>query len=242
MHTKHILIMAALVWCFFTLGACSQRQEQQTHFTAHEMALLHFYELLFSSDATYSNLASVYWDPEKDTGLLRKLKLMKPALTADTTLVAIQTAVRNATWTDQGLQFGLYAAVQLTSQQTVYFEMTKDTPTYIEYIWLSDGTLLHDRLKNKSNPRYLLLVGCIVDSDGFVNIRNAPEKSAKVNGTMPAGTVVYYSPNGQLPWVKVYKKDAQEGFLGYVHLSRIMPFERLKPKQQAEIRLIRNRD
>lgn len=113
MYPKHILKTAALVLCLFALDACGQRQVQQTHFKAHEMALLHFYELLFSPDATYSNLASVYWDPEKDTGLLRKLQLNKRPLTADTTLVAIQTAVRNATWTDQGLQFGLYAAVQL---------------------------------------------------------------------------------------------------------------------------------
>lgn len=233
--------------CLFVVCAFDQKSENyppsnQTQVQAQELALMHFYKLLFNPNTSYNDLASVYWNPEKDTTLLTKLKLLKANLTADTTLSAIQNAVRSAKWTDQGLQFGVYAAVQLNSKEIIHFELTKDTPTYIEYIWLADGTLLEDRLKKKPNPRVLLLVGAIADKDGFVNIRNAPQQSAKVIGTMPTGTFVYYSPNSQSPWAKVFSNDAQDQFVGYIHTSRIRPFERLTAQQQMEIRRLRNRD
>ena len=58
----------------------------------------------------------------------------------------------------------------------------------------------------------------IVDSDGYANVRQAPTKTAKVDSTIKAGTVVVVGKRTDSSWWPVRHRKT---FVGFVHKSRL---------------------
>ena len=60
----------------------------------------------------------------------------------------------------------------------------------------------------------------IIDSDGYVNVRSAPNSKSEIITKLNSGTVVYYERKSESKWYQISLK--KEGVpLGYVHSSRL---------------------
>jgi hypothetical protein len=236
---KYILIFSFILCC----NSCGgQGPKPDPNYTIHKNTILRFYEVLFDEKANNSDLAELYWDATFDSSLLLKVRDFILDLTVDSSLIKTKSSVADVRISDQGLEFGIYLSLNLSKNQLIHLELGKDTPTYIEYIWLSDGSLLSDRLNKTTSVRYLIFAGIIKDKDGFVNIRSEPSNTASIKGKLNANELMYYTPSTQTTWWKVYSKDSQNSFLGYVHSSRVVSFNELSFAQQQEIRKIRNQE
>lgn len=62
--------------------------------------------------------------------------------------------------------------------------------------------------------------GCVVDPDGYTNIRRGPSTSQPICRRYNAGDYLYYVPESN-GWSKVYSANNSNSYMGYMHTSRI---------------------
>lgn len=225
--------------------ACSQSQENnwvKDNQEDFKNVVKNFFVLLYNEQTTNQKLSEVYWDATLDSGMFKKIKPYLNELTNGLTKVEIFKIIDKAEISDEGLQFGVYIELSFSGDKKIYFGLGSDIPTIIEYIWLSDGTLLGSKVRNETPAQKLLLVGIINDKDGYTNVREAPSNEAKVIDKITDKEYFYYVPNSHNDWLQVSRKDDIKTVIGYVHKSRILKYSAMPNEIQKKVAKERKSD
>lgn len=83
---------------------------------------------------------------------------------------------------------------------------------------------------------YLHCPFSIQDKDGFVNVREGRLRESKIVGQIKADEIAFYTPSVVSDWWRVYKfSNTGPKFWGYVHKSRIYPYQTSSPTMRAKI-------
>jgi hypothetical protein len=141
---------------------------------------------------------------------------------------------------DEGFEFGMYLELIFPNGMSVYFEMNKDTPKQILYIWLPTGESLKGLIRGEQGEKVekLQRPGIINDPDGYTNIREKPDKNSAIVGKFVRNELFYYTPISGSDWWPVYKTDGGKQ-IGYVHKSRILRYIDFPPKLKEKVRKLR---
>lgn len=138
----------------------------------------------------------------------------------------------------------------------LYFRVSTEGQKY-DYTDILDIFDFNGRnLLSDTSTATMQFAGVIDDPDGFVNVRDMPSVNSKVVEKIKKDELFFYTPIWGTNWCKVevihFKKpleDYDEGedeskhedleyethFVGYIHKSRIMPFEKCSRKIQRRI-------
>jgi hypothetical protein len=218
--------------------ACSQPQENdwvKQHQEDYKNVVKNFYALLYNEQASNQKLSDVYWDASLDSGMLKKIKPYLNELTGGLPKDEIFKIIDKTEVFDEGLQFAVYLELSFSINDKIYLELGSDIPSIIDKIWLSDGTLLSNRVRNESPVQKLLLVGVINDKNGYTNVREAPSNDAKVIDKITDKEYFYYVPNSNSDWWQVSRKDDIKAIVGYVHKSRILKYSAMPNEIKQKI-------
>jgi hypothetical protein len=225
---------------------CSQPQENdwvKQHQEDYKNAIKNFYGLLYNKMTTNQDLSEVYWDAVLDSGMFKKVNPYLNELTSGLPKDQIFKIIDKAEISDEGLQFGVYIELSFPGDKRIYIELgSKDLPTIIQGIWLSDGTLLGSKVRNEFSIRKLLLVGIINEKDGYTTVMEAPSNEAKVIDKITDKEYFYYVPNSSSDWLHVARKDDIKTIVGYVHKSRIVKYSAMPNEIQKKIAKERKSD
>lgn len=108
--------------------------------------------------------------------------------------------------------------------QPIYFAVNKDmneTPSIT--IFLPNGNWMYSILDLPEVYTYQLnVLGQIYDMDGYTNLRDGLSAQNRIIRKIFDGQLFFYWPTNQSDWWKVKTLDTCE--VGYMHKSRIMPF------------------
>ena len=124
---------------------------------------------------------------------------------------------------NNGLMFSDYLLIRFPNGKEIRFELNKDSPTSILYVWLFDGKLLDDVISDSKTIQYLVEVAMIKDPDGFVNIRDKPTFNSKIIGRLYKNEIFYFTNVSNSEWYPVRKNENTE-IIGYIHKSKILRF------------------
>mgnify|MGYP002375931239 FL=1 len=125
----------------------------------------------------------------------------------------------------------------LSEKNKIYFGLGSDIPTIIEYIWLSDGTLLGSKVRNESPVQKLILVGTINDKDGYSNVRKNPDKNAQIITKFTKNEIFYFTPT-KSDWWPVYKEEGGKQ-IGFINKTRILRYIDFPPKLKEKVKKLR---
>ncbi|HRH35859.1 MAG TPA: hypothetical protein PKY12_12415 [Catalimonadaceae bacterium] len=159
-----------------------------------------------------------------------------PELTYGLSYSQISKCIDQSKTFNDGIEFGDYLVLNFPNGEKIYFGIGNDPPSHIEYIWLSDGILLNDKVNKEKNPQKLLLVGAIADKDGFAYVRQKPAKDSRIKDSISAKDYFYYVPNSNSNWLEVTRSGNPNSILGYIHKSRILPFESISDKIKKRVK------
>lgn len=209
------------------------------HQEDYKNVIKNFYALLYGKQISNQKLSNVYWNASLDSEMSKKIKPYLKELTGGLPKNEVFEIIDKAEVSDEGLQFSVYVELSFLKAKRIYFGLSSDIPTIIEYIWLSDGTLLNSKIEKKCPAQKLLLVGAISDKDDYTNIRDKPLKNAKVIDKITDQEYFYYVPNGNSNWWQVSRKDEAKAIIGYVHKSRILKYSVMP--DEIKIKVIKDR-
>ena len=226
--------------------ACSQPQENdwvKEYQEDYKNVVKNFYTLLYNEKTNNQKLSEIYWDATLDSGMFKKLKPYLNEITGGLSKDEIFKIIDKAEISDDGLQFGVYIELSFSGAKRICFELgSKDLPTIIQYIGLSDGTLLGSIVRNESPTQKLLLVGISNVKDGYINVREAPSNEAKVIDRITDKEYFYYVPNSNSEWVQVSRKDDIKAIIGYVYKSQIIKYFAMPNEIQKKVAKERKSD
>jgi hypothetical protein len=95
-------------------------------------------------------------------------------------------------------------------------------------------------LLESSSEDYLKRLALINDSDGYVNIREKPDRSSAIVGKIIKNKIFLYTPDCFNDWWLIYTLDGSEK-LGYVHNSRILKYPDFPLQLKVEMKKRYNR-
>lgn len=173
--------------------------------------------------------------PDTTTSLvLSKIKNYKQVLTQGGDYELICSLICSATIFDEGLEFSMFLELAFPNGKSILFEMNKDTPKQILYIWISNVESLSD-LVQKHNVNRLQRVGSVNDSDGYLNVRGKANNQSPVIGMLRRDEIFYYIEDERTCWWAVYREEGGKR-LGYVHKSRILKYNMFPEALKEKVR------
>ena len=161
--------------------------------------------------------------------VLLEVREFKKQLTQGLSYNQICKLIDSSQLSDDGWEFAMHLEIKFPDDATVFFEMDKDPPNKIEYIWLPDGESLTNILQGIKKVEKFQRPGIINDPDGYTNIREKPDKNARIVGRFIKNEIFYYTPTNQSNWWPVYKKNAGPQ-IGYIYRNRILTYPNFPPK------------
>lgn len=187
-----------------------------------------FYKILYDKKSINKNLSSFYWDAVLDTSMLKKIRPYTDELTCGLSKNELLSIIDDAEISDEGLQFSVYIKLSMTNGKHIYFELgSKDLPSIIQNIWLSDGVLFSSIIQNEIPVQKLLLVGASNEKEGYTIVRKNPSNSSDVVDRFTIKEYFYYVPNSTNDWWLVARKDDTRAILGYVNKNQIMKYSEM---------------
>lgn len=229
-----------ILFLCFPFLACSQSQEKdwvKQHQEDYKNVVKNFYTIIYSNQASSQKISDVYWDASLDSGMFYKIEPYLKELTDGLSVEEIFKIIDKAEAYDDGLQFGIYIELPLSEKNKIYFGLGSDIPTIIEYIWLSDGTLLGSKVRNESPVQKLILVGTINDKDGYSNVRKNPDKNAQIITKFTKNEIFYFTPT-KSDWWPVYKEEGGKQ-IGFINKTRILRYIDFPPKLKEKVKKLR---
>ncbi len=139
---------------------------------------------------------------------------------------------------NEGYEFSMLLELKLTEKSILYFELNRDSPKQIQYIWLSSGRSLGDLVQGTKTVEKLKRPGIINDPDGYVNLREKPAKNSRIIGKLVRNEVFYYIQTNETDWWLVYRDEGGKQ-IGYIHKSRIRKYSEFSLKQKESVRMRR---
>lgn len=115
------------------------------------------------------------------------------------------------------------------NNQKAFFDLSNETPSFINNIWLNNGDLLDDIIYGEFPVTKMKWIGMIDDKNGYVNIREKPEKDSKIVRKIFIRDIFYYTPIGDSDWWPVSIEKGGD-YIGYIYKTKILNFTNL-PKE-----------
>ncbi len=229
---------------FIPFYACSQPLDQEKEMIENHAyyreIVKSFYSLLNEERNVRKQMSEVYLYAYLDTGVINEVNQFVDDLTFGQPVDSIKKIIDKSVIFDDGLQFAVYMELSFSETERVFFELgSKDRPSIIQHIWLSDGSLLSDRMKGDISPQSLLLVGVIRSETNFVDVRETPSKSSHIINKLTTGELFYYTPDSEEWWV-VSKIDGNRGALGYIHKKEVIPYYEMTLELKRKVVKLRN--
>lgn len=219
--------------------AYSQTQENdwiKQHQEEYRNVVKNFYTLLYNEHISNQMLSKVYLDASLDSGMFNKIKPYLGEITFGLSKHQIFIIIDKAEISSEGLLFGVYLELSFSEKKKIYFELSSDIPTMIEYIWLSDGTLLSNKACNEFPVQMLLLVGGVNDINGYADVMETASINSKVVDKFTNNEFFYYVPNSNCDWWQVSRKDDIKEIIGYVNKKQILKYSSMPNEFQTDIR------
>lgn len=183
---------------------------------------------------TYQKEIATHSDTIKSK-ILNRMRIYMKQLTKGLNYENICKQIEVSSVYNEGTEFSVLLELKLTERDVIFFELNKDTPKQIQYIWLSSGESLGDLVLGEKVVEKLKRPGMIYDPDGYSNIRGKPDKSSKVIGKLIKDDIFYYTPTNESDWWAVYKEEGGK-LVGYIHKSRILRYVNFPPKLKEKVR------
>jgi hypothetical protein len=244
----------------FLIISCAHAQDNQSY----KVCVEEFYKLLFSNRKVTINDFSKVYSNSLEASFLTKGSLQnqityleaQKEIEAHSDTMKSQTLIRMKVYQEQlirglnyesiykqieltsvyneGTEFSSLLELKLTEKDVIYFEINKDTPKQIQYIWLSSGESLGDLVQGNKIIEKLKRPGIINDAHGYTNIRDKPDKGSQITAKLIKNEIFYYTPN-ESDWWSVYKEEGGKQ-VGYIHKSRILKYTDFTPKQKEKVK------
>ena len=170
-----------------------------------------------------------------ESQIFLRMKTYKEQLTQGLNYVNICKQIELSPVYNEGTEFSTLLELKLSEKDIIFFEINKDTPKQIQYIWLSSGESLGDLVQGNKNIEKLKRPGIINDPDGYTNVRGKPNKHSQITGKFIKDEVFYYTPTNDNDWWSVYKEDGEKQ-IGYIHKSRILKYTDFPPKLKERVK------
>lgn len=170
---------------------------------------------------------------------LLKMRFFKHQLTKGLNFENICQQIEVSPVYNEGTEFSMLLELKVTEKDIIFFELNKDTPKQILYIWLSSGESLGDLVQGNKTIEKLKRPGIINDPDGYCNVREKPYKNSKITAKFIKDEVFYYTPTNESDWWCVYKEEGGKQ-IGYIHKSRILKYADFPPKLKEKVKKQRN--
>jgi len=170
-----------------------------------------------------------------ESQVLFRMKTYKEQLTHDLNYENICKQIEFSLVYNQGTEFSMLLELKLSEKNIIFFEINKDTPKKIQYIWLSSGESLGDLVQGYKSIQKLKLPGIINDPDGYTNVREKPDKNSKIVAKFIKNEVFYYTPTNESEWWSVYKEEGGKQ-VGYIHKNKILNYTDFPPKLKEKVK------
>lgn len=170
-----------------------------------------------------------------DSQILLRMRAYKNHLTRGLSYESICQQIEESSVFDEGTEFTMLLELNLSNGLIIFFEINKDTPKQIQYIWLSTGESLSDLVLASKELEMLKRPGIITDPDGFTNIRLQSNNSAQIVGRFLNDDIFFYTPSSESDWWAVYKQEGGPQ-VGYVHKNRILKYSDFPPKLKEQVK------
>jgi len=174
------------------------------------------YQELFKQISSHSDIL--------ESSILLDMRNYKENLTQGLSYENICKLIDSSFVYDEGIEFSMFVEISFLDGSGIYFEINKDTPRQIQYIWLSNGESLGNLIQGDKEIELLQRPGIINDPDGYTNIREKPEINSKVVGRLTINDIFYYTPTRNNNWWPVSYRFGEKPS-GYIHRSRIKVFK-----------------
>lgn len=155
--------------------------------------------------------------------ILNKMRKYKEQLTQGLGYKSLSNLIDSSLLYNEGWEFSMTLELNFPNKRSVFFEMNRDAPKQIEYIWLPSGESLGDLVFGNSPVEKLERPGIINDPDGYTNIRERPDIHSAVTGKFVKDEIFYFTPVGGSNWWPVYR-DFDGKQLGYIFYDRILTY------------------
>jgi hypothetical protein len=170
-----------------------------------------------------------------ESKILSRMRTYKNQLTKGLNYENICKQIEVSSIYNEGTDFSVLLELKLTERDIIFFELNKDTPKQIQYIWLSSGESLGNLVLGDKVIETFRRPGIINDQDGYSNIREKPDKSSKVVGKLIKDDIFYYTPTNESDWWAVYKDEGGK-LIGYIHKSRILRYINFPPELKEKVK------
>lgn len=170
-----------------------------------------------------------------ESQVLNRMRAYKQQLTQGLNYESICKQIEESPVYNEGTEFSMLLELRLTERDIIFFELNKDTPKQIQYIWLSSGESLGDLVQGNKTIEKLKRPGIINDPDGYSNIREKPDKNSQITAKFIKDEVFYYTPTNDSDWWCVYKEEGGKQ-VGYIHKSRILKYADFPPKLKEKVK------
>ena len=230
------LFAFSLVTSLSLRGVCQSKHNDEVRYNN---CVKDFYRMLFGRKNGSDNIKCSCLEDGFPYNALNAGNSILPImdeLTGKLSMDSIFGIINKARVQEFGNEFAVTMELKISPLHIIRFDMIRDTPLTLDYVWLNSGLDLVEVLKkSKSKSDYLLhRIGIISDPDGFVNIRLGPSKDAKIIGKIHNEEFFYYTPVANEKWWRVSKND-DTNYLGYVYAEKILPYPRFPKKMKEKV-------
>lgn len=168
------------------------------------------------------------------SSVLLEMKKFESLVTQDLDYNSIIRLVELSEIFDEGSMFSMLVQLNFPNKASVYFELNKDTPKMIQYIWLPNGESLGDLVQGNKHVERLERPGIINRRSGYVQVRNTPDKNAPIVGKVYNEELFYYTPDKKQKWWPIYFKKGG-GQIGYINSCKIIAYSNFPRKLKEEV-------
>lgn len=153
--------------------------------------------------------------------IMLELKKHRQELTQGLSLDSVCKIIDQSKEHGEPDEFSQYVELTFPNNHKVFFDLSTETPSFINWIWLNNGDLLNAIIYRDIPVVKMKWVGMINDKDGFVNVREAPEQESKIVRKIGKNEIFYYTPIGDSDWWPI-STDERGAYIGYIHKSEVL--------------------
>lgn len=184
------------------------------------------------------NIALNYESDNYPSLILQDLIKERNRLTGELTLEEVRKCIAASKLIDTGSPGGVYLDLKLTNNTTIYFGINKyldEEPTIGVYLPNGKNILsLLEGLSDVVGDYSVSGLGLINDPDGYTNLRDSTATNYPVVQKLFENQLFRYWPTSERTWWKVKTLDSCN--IGYMHKSRIKPFNLLEGEVSEDLK------
>lgn len=167
--------------------------------------------------------------------IMMEIKKHKDALTQGLPLDSVYNVIDHAIMHSEPYDFSEPVELLFPNKQKVFFDLSTESPSFINWIWLNNGDLLEGIIYAELPIHKMKWIGIINDKDGYVNVRQAAELNSKVVRKIYKNETFYYTPIGGSDWWPI---SINEGgaYIGFIHKSKVLKYSEFPKKLKDKVK------